>query len=149
MCFKMHSWRYFFLFILLYMFNKYYHKYFITHGFGRYMLAVISSNMNVCALFPLQKSWKKYDFFLQIFSNLECQNGWIISGIYKFFSRFSPVPDLHWEKSWENFIFFPKYSHFFKMGELFAHFEKKYMKNTKKIRNFLAIFPLTKIVRKS
>jgi len=43
------------------------------------------------------------------------------------------------------FVFFPKIYHFFlKMGEQFAHFEKKWEtfgKNTKKIRNFLAIFP--------
>jgi len=47
---------------------------------------------------------------------------------------------------WENVVFFLTFSRvfFLKMGELFAHFEKKWEnigKNTKKIRNFLAIFP--------
>jgi len=51
----------------------------------------------------------------------------------------------------EHFVFFPNFPHFLiflhfylKIGELFAHFEKKmgkFWENTTFSRNFLAIFP--------
>jgi len=78
-----------------------------------------------------------------------CQNGKLFFPVWHFLiyqhlflilqvSRtLPPLWYVHWEKSRENYVFFPKCSHFFlKMGELFVHFKKKIGKFREKYKIF-------------